>query len=502
MNFRHKMWAIPIAAAVVLGVGLVVTTALGWRTSNQLQALHHADYPYLEEVLRIDRALENMRAALQSAALEDNSDKLDEAKGHAGRIDKALQQAQALPGHKDQAEALRKAYVTYHDSALAATTALLAKKPGEAQLPAMQAALVKLSASLKEQESVARAAVDKGFAVVDTSRSHSEIASIAVAGLALLVLGLAARGVVSSVWRDLGGEPGELRDRVQRVAAGDLTTEIPVVPGDTSSLNAAVASMTRGLQQAVGQIRRASDSISTASSEIAIGNQDLSTRTENTAAKLQHSASELELISGTVRDSAAAAQQANQLATDASAAARKGSSIVSSVVDNMTEIHQASSKMSEIIGTIDGIAFQTNILALNAAVEAARAGEQGRGFAVVAAEVRTLAQRSAQAAKEIKNLIQSSGEKVESGTRLVKGAGEAMQEITSGVARVGDIISEISAAMTQQSGGIGQVNEAVSQLEQMTQQNAALVEESAAAAQSMQSQAVELVSSVATFKIG
>ncbi|HQY09953.1 MAG TPA: methyl-accepting chemotaxis protein, partial [Burkholderiaceae bacterium] len=243
------------------------------------------------------------------------------------------------------------------------------------------------------------------------------------------------------------------------------------------------------IQGLVSTLGESISSISLATREIATGNQDLSGRTEQTASSLQQTASSLETLTHTVRQTADSARTANQLADSAASSAERGGSVVSQVVENMADITASSRKIAEIIGVIDGIAFQTNILALNAAVEAARAGEQGRGFAVVAGEVRSLAQRSANAAKEIKTLIGASVEKVESGSHLVKQAGESMNDIVSGVQRVNDIIAEISSAATEQSGGLAQVNAAVTQLDQMTQQNAALVEESAAAAESLREQA-------------
>ena len=256
------------------------------------------------------------------------------------------------------------------------------------------------------------------------------------------------------------------------------------------------------LGRAMHDVQEAVSTISQASQEIASGSLDLSTRTEATASSLQNTSSSMVALTSTVQHSAESARQANQLASGAAEAAHRGGSIVSQVVSSMGEINSASHRINEIIGVIDGIAFQTNILALNAAVEAARAGEQGRGFAVVAAEVRSLAQRSANAAKEIKTLIGASTEKVDSGTLLVNEAGAAMQEIVSSVQRVSDIISEITATTTAQSQGIGQVNQAVSQLDQMTQQNAALVEESAAAAESLREQAGHLSGIVGAFQMG
>jgi methyl-accepting chemotaxis protein len=288
----------------------------------------------------------------------------------------------------------------------------------------------------------------------------------------------------------------------QAISAGDLTQHIHVHGEDEAAeLLQSLKTMQESLGRLVGQVRQSTDSISTASNEIATGNQDLSARTEQTASNLQQAASSMEQLTGTVKQSADSARQANQLASSAAEVAARGGSVVSQVVTTMNEINASSKKIADIIGVIDGIAFQTNILALNAAVEAARAGEQGRGFAVVASEVRSLAGRSADAAKEIKSLIGASVERVDAGSRLVADAGQTMQEIVGSVQRVSDIIGEITAASSEQSDGIGQINTAVTQLDQMTQQNAALVEESAAAAESLRDQAQRLASVVSTFSL-
>ena len=288
----------------------------------------------------------------------------------------------------------------------------------------------------------------------------------------------------------------------EAIAAGHLSNQADTSGADEpAQLLAALLSMQQSLRAIVSDVRISADSISVASSEIASGNMDLSSRTENTASNLQQTANSMEHLTGTVRHSADSALQANELAHSAASAAHRGNSIVTEVVSNMDEIDSTSKRINDIISVIDGIAFQTNILALNAAVEAARAGEQGRGFAVVAGEVRSLAQRSATAAKEIKQLILASGAKVESGTRLVHDAGAAMEEIISSVQRVSDIIGEITSASTEQSTGIAQVNQSVADLDQMTQQNAALVEQSAAAAASLKDQAMKLTQSMAIFKV-
>jgi methyl-accepting chemotaxis protein len=315
----------------------------------------------------------------------------------------------------------------------------------------------------------------------------------------LVVIGTVGWLVSRSVIKQLGGEPSEALAIMHEVSSGNLAVNIPAAPA--GSLVAGLQTMIQSVRATIVQVRASTDSISTASNEIAIGNQDLSARTEQTASNLQQAASSMEQLTGTVKQSADSARQANQLAASAAEVAARGGNVVSQVVTTMDEINASSKKISDIIGVIDGIAFQTNILALNAAVEAARAGEQGRGFAVVASEVRSLAGRSAEAAKEIKSLIATSVDRVEAGSRLVADAGATMTEIVGSVQRVSDIIGEITAASAEQSEGIGQINVAVVQLDQMTQQNAALVEESAAAAESLKQQAGTLAKAVGTFRL-
>ena len=295
-----------------------------------------------------------------------------------------------------------------------------------------------------------------------------------------------------------GQELGQLVRRLD--ANGRISLDVSGLQV-TSPAAVALQTAVGRLNQAMTEVRGSVESIGTASSEIAVGNQDLSNRTEQTASSLQQTASSMEQLTGTVKQSADSARQANQLANSAAEVAARGGHVVAEVVSTMNEINASSKKIADIIGVIDGIAFQTNILALNAAVEAARAGEQGRGFAVVASEVRSLAGRSAAAAREIKSLIGASVDKVESGSRLVANAGDTMAEIVSSVQRVSDIIGEITAASAEQSDGIGQVNTAVIQLDRMTQQNAALVEQSAAAAESLKDQAMRLNDVVGTFQL-
>ena len=327
---------------------------------------------------------------------------------------------------------------------------------------------------------------------------------VALAGtlLAMTVLGVAfGAAAARSIVRQLGGEPGEVVAIANAIASGDLTSRIAVRDGTAGSIVAAMARMQAALLQVVSLVRQSTDSIASGATQIATGSQDLSQRTEEQASNLQQTAASMEQLSSTVKANADTARRAAELAGAASSVASQGGAAVGKVVQTMEDITEASRRIADIIGVIDGISFQTNILALNAAVEAARAGEQGRGFAVVAAEVRSLAHRSTQAAKEIKVLIGDSAEKVQAGGRLAGDAGRTMADIVSQVQSVTALIGEISSATLEQTGGIGQVSDAVSQLDQVTQQNAALVEESTAAAESLSHQAQRLVDAVAVFKL-
>ena len=323
------------------------------------------------------------------------------------------------------------------------------------------------------------------------------------ATLAISVVVLAVAALVSlSLIRSITGGIGVAVKVAQTVAAGDLSSRIVVDRADEiGTLLGALRHMNESLVAIVGDVRNASESIATGSTQIANGNSDLSQRTEEQASNLQQTAASMEELTATVKHNADTARRASELAEDASTVAARGGAVVGEVVATMDGITDSSRRIADIIGVIDGIAFQTNILALNAAVEAARAGEQGRGFAVVASEVRSLAQRSATAAKEIKVLIGESVGKVENGTRLVADAGRTMGDIVDQVRRVSQLITEISDASGEQSSGIGQIGDAVAQLDQVTQQNAALVEESAAAAESLRLQADTLARTVATFRL-
>lgn len=347
---------------------------------------------------------------------------------------------------------------------------------------------------------------------IDVARSEFDTATgryshIRGAALLAIVAGLIFAGLfgfltMKIITGQLGGEPFEAKRVAQWVGEGDLTHPIALRMDDNGSLMARMKRMQEKLSDVVSQVRQAAEAVASASAEIAHGNDDLSQRTEQQASALQETASSMEELGRAIEINAAKAVQANQLAHSASKVATNGGEVVGQIVDTMRQINESSRRIVDIIGVIDGIAFQTNILALNAAVEAARAGEQGRGFAVVASEVRSLAGRAAAAAKEIKSLIGTSVERVERGTTLVDHAGATMGEVVNAISQVTDIIGEISAASAEQSAGVAQVGNAVALMDQATQQNAAMVEEIAAAASGLQHQSEELVETVALFKLG
>ena len=362
-----------------------------------------------------------------------------------------------------------------------------------------QKAFIAMAETIGKLAKINNAGADSAYGA---SQSSYDMARTLVIGVLLVGIAVA---VALGLWitRLITVPVGEAVQATREIAGGNLTVDVAAHSQDEiGQLLQGLTDMRDNLARVVAGVRRNAESVATASAQIATGNHDLSARTESQASALEETAASMEELGSTVRQNADNARQANQLALNASTVAAQGGDVVAQVVDTMRGINDSSRKIADIIGVIDGIAFQTNILALNAAVEAARAGEQGRGFAVVAGEVRSLAQRSAEAAKEIKGLITASVERVEQGTQLVDKAGETMTEVVAAIRRVTDIMGEISAASSEQSAGVAQVGEAVTQMDQVTQQNAALVEEMAAAASSLKSQAEDLVQVVSVFRLG
>jgi methyl-accepting chemotaxis protein len=456
-----------------------------------------------QHVIQVQQFLTDVSATRGQDGLDDGFAVAQEHQAAFAEILARFEQDQAAGGIKlepGQLGALRSNFDKYYAAGVAMAKAYVEggspmgnalMKPFDDASTALQDQVNPFVQHFEEQ-------LKQGEAQVEQSVHMLKLFAAGVCALAAVAVGLLGWWVANSICRPI---LGALR-AVTEIVNGDLTHPLRSVRRDEiGDLVREVEKMRMRFVGPIRDLRHAAGNIGTASVEIANGNQDLSTRTEQTASNLQRAAASMEQLTATVRQSVDAARQANQLAVSASEIALRGGQVVGQVVITMDSITHSSKKISDIIGVIDGIAFQTNILALNAAVEAARAGEQGRGFAVVASEVRSLAQRSAEAAKEIKGLIGTSVDKVEAGSRLVADAGQTMSEIVGSVQRVSDIIGEITAAASEQSDGIAQVNAAVNELDQMTQQNAALVEQSAAAAAGLKEQAAHLGDAVAVFRI-
>ncbi|EJE52866.1 methyl-accepting chemotaxis protein [Acidovorax sp. CF316] len=489
MKFRQKIWALPVSACLVFGLGVSASLVIASGSASQLDRLRHTDNRLLETTLQMERLSEHMDNALEAAAMGDPR-RLNEAKGHAQAIE------QRLDG---TTPALQAAFAAHREHSFAVVEGMMSGQDVSDRVAQRRSAQAQWNAGRKAVVEETRRSVEAGFDNLEKALRDTVLASALTAITVLLVLGLASWLIVRSVWHELGGEPGELRRVAEQVASGQLDWD--ATPQIRNSLHDAMGQMTGRLRETVATIREASRCIDDAAIEIATGNQDLSYRTERAAGSLQETSGSVQQLADGARASGRAATAANALATAATEAASRGGQAVSQVVASMDAINQSSRHIAEIIGVIDSIAFQTNILALNAAVEAARAGEQGRGFAVVASEVRTLAGRSAEAASQIKALIQASTARVDGGALLVREAGEAMAHIVDSVHQVSQMIDGIHRATGHQAEEIGGVSEAIVQLDGMTQQNAALVEQSAAASLSLQEQTRRLSGTVAVFRL-
>ncbi len=486
------------------GVGLMATSKLNASAEHitdigsALKQQMHADM--MHDALRGDV----LRAMLNSTKRDEAETKSiqNELAEHTKTFKDAIQSLSGMPLDPTATKALNEikpaldAYVSNADKVvqLANTDTAAA----EAALPAFQTAFDALEKAMGDLDDLLEAHAQ----TIQTGAAETHGNARLIIVLAALFSGACLLGIGIAITRSVLQPIRAAVKIAEAVAAGDLSSRISATEQDeTGQLMRSLQEMNDNLSRIVSTVRESGEHIATGSTQIASGNTDLSHRTENQASSLQTTASSMVELSETVSHNAETARHATQLAHSASEVAAKGGDVVGRVVETMADISQSSQKISDIISVIDGIAFQTNILALNAAVEAARAGEQGRGFAVVAAEVRSLAQRSANAAKEIKNLINTSVEKVQTGTALVDDAGRTMGDIVTQVKQVADLISEIGTATHEQTSGIQQISNSVAQLDEVTQQNAALVEESAAASESLRRQADQLLASVSVFRL-
>ncbi|HJU99770.1 MAG TPA: methyl-accepting chemotaxis protein [Burkholderiaceae bacterium] len=498
MSFMCLLFVIALAIALT---GMRSARNQFERVMDEDQALLTAANDMYAQGLQMGQALRNIVMNPKNKAAYDNfnnSTKAYEEQAQVAsklssampEVQKILQDVAALRIRQSTSQAKT---IALADSDQAAAIEVLNKE----ETPVWREIRGKLLEFIKAKKAAVRVTVQEMNAATQLRFTISVI-------LGAVVLAAAAGLCVwltRSVMRQLGGEPDHAAAVATRIAAGDLSVQVDTEAGDRASLMLAMKHMRDSLTNIVGAVRGSTETIATASTEIASGNLDLSARTEQQASSLAETAAAMEKMTATVKQNADNARQANQLASAAANVAVKGGAVVSRVVETMGSINDSSKKVVDIIGVIDGIAFQTNILALNAAVEAARAGEQGRGFAVVASEVRSLAQRSASAAKEIKALIDDSVSKVSAGSALVDEAGTTMGEVVSSIQRVTDIMSEISAATGEQTAGLEQINQAIIEMDNVTQQNAALVEQAAAAAQAMQDQALSLEQTISVFKL-
>ncbi|TWC69516.1 methyl-accepting chemotaxis protein [Herbaspirillum sp. SJZ099] len=514
MNWFYNL---KIARKLILSFTAVIllTVILGGFAIRQLSAVNQASteiahnwLPAIKAAQAIQASMPRMRISeLQIVTANQPSDREDAEKAINTRLGIIAKQRAAYEATISEAEEkalygqFSKTFATYLDVSKQVKALAIEGKEEEARA-LFKGESNKLFRTMNEQLDGIVKINDAGSLRSDQAAADMYEAAKLWIGSLLAAIVVIAFGLAMSVARIVSRPLGDAVEVAQRVAQGDLTVDIRATGTDeTGQLMQSLKAMNDSLQKIVGEVRIGTDTISTASSEIASGNLDLSSRTEQQAGSLEETASAMEQLTSTVKQNADNARQANQLAVSASEIASQGGSVVGQVVETMGSINASSRKIVDIISVIDGIAFQTNILALNAAVEAARAGEQGRGFAVVASEVRSLAQRSAAAAKEIKQLIDDSVGKVDAGSALVEQAGATMSEIVSSVQRVTDVVSEITAATQEQSTGLEEINRAITQMDEVTQQNAALVEEAAAAAQSLQDQAGRLQQVVGVFKL-
>ncbi len=501
-------FAVVLCLTALSGGAAVLNLALVNQTSTELAhkwlpLVGHASSARIAVLEFRELELKHTRAADASYRTE-YEDKMKEASALAttqmGALTALLREPDELKA-AEQFHAKWKDYLTVNQRVVSLGKA---DKVDDARDIADGAAKIAVDDAIAAVDAVTTMAFSRGKAAAehaDLVFARSRLWTAGMVAVALVVGVLLSVLITRRLLAQLGGEPAAAAQVARAVAAGNLSTPIHLRAGDSTSLMARLQHMQASLADVVATVRQGSERVAQASDEIAQGNQELSDRTDQQASALQQTAASMSQLGGTVRQNADNARQADELAKSATSVAQQGGEVVSRVVQTMAGINESSRRIGDIIGVIDGIAFQTNILALNAAVEAARAGEQGRGFAVVASEVRSLAHRSAEAAREIKGLIATSVQRVEDGSKLVDEAGRTMTEVVSSISRVTALMTDISAASREQSAGVNQVSGAVTQMDNATQQNAALVQQSAAAAGSLREQAQDLVNVVAAFKL-
>jgi methyl-accepting chemotaxis protein len=502
MKFKHRIWLLPVMTAAIVTVGIAVNSHFTSRTSAALQSVEHVQYPTVEALRAMRTDVVDIQELLQRAVAEGDASVIAAADQLALSVRRTLQD---LAGYDDNrfGPGLQQAFDRYYSAATAATRMLLGTENGDSTvaIAEMQKSSEALLALLHESHEQSVSDFRALLAASAQNVERSLMVSLGLGLVMILALGAGSWVLIGSVFRSLGGEPEVAVATVRSIAAGDFTTAVNLRPGDDTSLLHGIESLRQRLGRLIQDVRRTSSAVDSAAAEINSDIDRLTARTSDQASSLGETAQNMEEMTVTVKRNADNAHTANQLATEARDQAQRGGNVASRAVSAMAEINTSSRRIAEIIGVIDEIAFQTNLLALNAAVEAARAGEQGRGFAVVAAEVRNLAQRSATAAREIKGLIRDSVAKVQDGSRLVDESGRHLNDIVAAAKKVADIIGEISFASQQQADGLGQVNRAIMQMDEFTQRNAEMAQQTSSVAASMTSQAKALTDLISLFKI-
>ena len=503
MSIKRKIWALPVISTIIFGLGVAVSASIASGALDSIHTTESVDYPALGASKALAGDLQGITDGLRDAVSEGDKTRINQIGDQANKVRAKLADVAKIPGMDATGQRLSKEFEDYYAPAISSAKIMLELEQGDAQatVQRMQKALTVLNADVAKFNEQAQQQFKDGIARSASSVRRVLSVTIVTALIVIATLIGVSWFVIRTIWQQLGGEPEYAREITRAVAAGDLSMEIRLDAGDQHSLLAALQDMRTRLATMVAGIKTSAETIATASAEIASGNADLAGRTESQAGSLEHTTRAVESLTETVRTNAANTNQANTLVMSATDIATRGGEVVGNVVNTMGAINASAKQIVEIISVIDGIAFQTNILALNAAVEAARAGEQGRGFAVVAGEVRNLAQRSAAAAKEIKQLIGDSVAKVDAGSALVDEAGATMEQIVASVRKVHDIMAEISVAGQRQAEGIEQIGRAIDDMDQMTQQNSALVEEASAAAESLAEQTEQLSGALAQFKL-